>query len=96
MTRAADEINARADRERADEHRSYIEGIQLGNEAVLKALLSTVIAIYEPETPDEKARLITQIKSWAMRSVSQNRPGVVSDETVESSVAKSVIRTVFE
>ncbi|MET0532154.1 MAG: hypothetical protein ABW003_28165 [Microvirga sp.] len=95
MTRAAEEIDARADRERADEYRSYIEGIQLGNEAVLKALLSTVIAIYEPETADEKAKLIAQIRSLAMRSVTRNKSGVFSDEILESSVAKSVIRTVF-
>lgn len=48
MTRSADEINERADREHAKEHRSYVEGVQLENEAVLKAFLSSMIAIYEP------------------------------------------------
>src|ERR1044072_1640909 len=69
MTRSADEINERADREHAKEHRSYVEGVQLGDEAILKDLLSSVIAIYDPETAIEESKIINQIKFWALRSL---------------------------
>jgi hypothetical protein len=96
MTRSADEINERADREHAKEHRSYVEGVQLGNEAILKALLSSVIAIYEPETAIEESKIINQIKFWALRSLPPAKSTVNSGDDLENLVARSVIRTVFE
>ena len=54
MTKAADKINERSDGEYTSERRSYLEGVQLGIEAVLKALPSSVSAIYEPETADDR------------------------------------------
>lgn len=96
MTRSADEINERADREHAKEHRSYVEGVQLGNEAILKALLSSVIAIYEPETAIEESKIINQIEFWALRSLPPAKSTVNSGDDLEHLVARSVIRTVFE
>jgi hypothetical protein len=96
MTRSADEIDQRADRERAKEHRSYVEGIQLGNEAILKALLSSVIAIYEPETATEKEKIINQIRNWAVRSLPSVRYDSNSGDDLEDLVARSVIQAVFE
>jgi len=95
VTSSADAINDRAYSHRAAEERSYWEGVQLANEAVLKTLIEQFARLAAYDSEKDRIELLNLLQ----RSVKEKLLITTSEydlsRRVEYKVAEATINSVF-